>query len=298
MKKLLIITSLCLFAALSLSAAGITPNNPLYGTVLAENIPNYQNFGVPFTKLASEIFWKAFLGIIIAFPIIFALHYFVIGAKTFSHEGKKIYVFSVCMRTFHWIAALAFVILVPTGLVMVFGNFFGGGAFVRSCKNLHAIATVIFALSVIPIIVMMIKDMFPAKDDIKWAMMMGGYLSKKKREIPAGKFNAGQKVWFWIAIPGGFVMILTGAFMFFLNYDLTFFSKLFSTTQIELLRVSAMVHNIFGMLIVVMFFVHVYMSVFAIKGSLHSMIDGHKSEEEVALMHSSWYKKLKKRGEV
>jgi formate dehydrogenase subunit gamma len=248
--------------------------------------------------LQSKFFWIGFLAIITVLPLGFALHYKLIGAKTFSHNGGKIYAFNLFARVIHWVAAFSFVALVPTGLIMVFGEFFGGGGFVRICKNLHGVATILFAISVAPIIFIWIKDMLPSKDDIKWFAIMGGYLSKKKREIPAGKFNAGQKCWFWIAIPGGFIMILSGAFMFFLNKDLSFASNLFGITQIELLRISAIVHNIFGMVIAAMFLVHIYMSVFAIKGSLNSMISGYKEEEEVAILHSSWYKKLKAKDKI
>jgi len=42
---------------------------------------------------------------------------------------------------------------------------------------------------------------------VKWMMIVGGYLSKEKKPIPAGKFNAGQKMWYWIATLGGMVMV-------------------------------------------------------------------------------------------
>jgi len=44
--------------------------------------------------------------------------------------------------------------------------------------------------------------------------------------------------------------------------------------------------------------VHVYMAAIAIQGAIHSMITGYKEEEEVAILHSSWYKQLKEEGKV
>ncbi|MDD3342928.1 MAG: formate dehydrogenase subunit gamma, partial [Sulfurospirillaceae bacterium] len=41
-----------------------------------------------------------------------------------------------------------------------------------------------------------------------------------------------------------------------------------------------------------------YMAVFAIKGAVHSIINGYMEEEEVKILHSSWYRKLKKQGKV
>jgi len=46
------------------------------------------------------------------------------------------------------------------------------------------------------------------------------------------------------------------------------------------------------------FITHVYMSMFAIKGAIHSIINGHMEEEEVKILHSSYYKKLQKEGKV
>ncbi|MDD4507138.1 MAG: formate dehydrogenase subunit gamma, partial [Sulfurospirillaceae bacterium] len=53
-----------------------------------------------------------------------------------------------------------------------------------------------------------------------------------------------------------------------------------------------------GFLVVALFITHVYMSMFAIKGAVHSILDGHMEEEEVRILHSSWYKKLKDQGKV
>ncbi|MGB6328822.1 MAG: formate dehydrogenase subunit gamma, partial [Halarcobacter sp.] len=53
------------------------------------------------------------------------------------------------------------------------------------------------------------------------------------------------------------------------------------------------VHNGLGLAVTALFFTHVYMSVFAIKGAIHSIITGYKEEEEVEILHSSYYKRLK-----
>lgn len=36
---------------------------------------------------------------------------------------------------------------------------------------------------------------------------------------------------------------------------------------------------------VAVFFVHLYMSLFAIKGSIHSMLSGYKPESELKILH-------------
>ncbi|EOJ1159732.1 cytochrome b/b6 domain-containing protein, partial [Campylobacter coli] len=123
------------------------------------NIPNYDTFGKLWTTLQGEYIATIALIAVIAVLSAFALHYMVIGPKQFSHDGKKIYAFTLFERLFHFIAAISWVILVPTGFVMMFGEVFGGGVFVRVCKNLHAFATILFIISIIPMFLCWIKRM-------------------------------------------------------------------------------------------------------------------------------------------
>jgi len=52
------------------------------------------------------------------------------------------------------------------------------------------------------------------------------------------------------------------------------------------------------MALLAMFIVHIYMSVFSIKGSLKSMVYGYKDAEEVKVLHSAHYEKLKNEGYI
>ena len=290
-------------AGLFLASAAFAAESQIWGDMSIANILGYGQVGTLklgsiFTMLQHEYFQKFFLGVLVIVPAIFILHYLTIGPKVFAHDRKKIYVFNLFSRAVHQIAALSFLFVVPTGFIIVFGAFFGGGNFVRISREIHDYASIPFAIVVIPMFIMWAKDMFIHWDDIKWLMIVGGYLSKKKNPVPAGKFNAGQKSWYWLATLGGMVMVLTGAAMYFLDFDIAMLRSLTGMSQIDILRASAILHNVVGFLITILFFVHIYMSVFAIKGALHSMVTGYKEEEEVEVMHSSWYKKLKKEGKV
>ena len=269
-------------------------------------IPNILGYGKEggsglgplFTMLQRDYFTWIFLGILLGVPGAFFIHYMIIGPKVFPHDGKKYYAFSLYNRIIHQIAAVSFIVIVPTGFVIVFGDFFGGGTFVRLCKDLHGIFTIPFTIVVIPMALMWIKEAFFNMDDVKWMMIVGGYLSKEKKPIPAGKFNAGQKMWYWIAILGGLTMIVTGVMMFFMDFDVAMIRNLTGLSQIDLLRVVAILHNVVGFAVVALFITHVYMSMFAIKGAVHSIIDGYVGEEEIKILHSSWYKKLKSEGKI
>lgn len=291
-----------LLLSLSALAFGANADSAIWGKDLVPNILAYDqkgslHLGAIFTLLQSTYFKPLFLGVLIGVPAAFLIHYLVIGPMVFSHDRKKIYVFTLFNRIIHAIAAIAFVLLVPTGLVMMFGSTFGGGDFVRVCKEIHAISTLLFLISVFPMFFMWARWMFLHWDDIKWLMIVGGYLNKDKKPVPAGKFNAGQKTWFWLATLGGVVMIGTGAVMYFQDFKLEILVE-YGISQIDFLRGSAIVHNTLGLAVVALFFVHLYMSIFAIKGAIHSIITGYKEEEEVEILHSSFYKKLKKQNKI
>jgi len=290
-------------ASLFLASAAFAADSQIWDAMRVQNILGYGQaeslkLGPLFTMLQANYFAQIFLAVLVGVPAVFLLHYLVIGAKVFSHDGKKIYAFSIFNRIVHQVAAISFIVLIPTGFIMTFGTYFGGGDFVRMMKDLHGLSTVSFAIVVIPMFLMWIKDMLPSFDDIKWMMILGGYLSKVKKPIPAGKFNAGQKMWYWLATLGGMVMILTGAAMYFLDFNIAMVTSMTGLSQIDLLRVAAILHAFVGMAVVALFFTHIYMSVFAIKGAINSIITGYKEEEEVEILHSSWYKKLKKQGKI
>ena len=296
MKKFLFLTA-CFGLANATNYAEVVQrsNNNIWGNARYENMGTAYENGLAQTFVyfqSNDYFaWLAAFAIM-AVVFAFLMHYLIVGPKHFSHAHGKILAFNKFERLFHLVAAVSWVILVPTGLIMMFGDTFGGGFFVRLCKNLHGLATITFAISVVPMLLCWFWRMLPRFYDIKWMMIVGGYLSKKKRAIPAGKFNAGQKAWFWVATLGGIVMIITGASMFFLDFTAVNASSIFGISQIEFLRASVIVHNVLGAICAVFLLVHIYMAVFAIKGAIHSMISGFKEEEEVYVLHHYWYREL------
>lgn len=262
---------------------------------LIKAIPNWHKYGELFVYLQTHWVKLLFLIVLIAVPSVFLIHYLIIGPKIFSHKGRRFLIFPSWQRIIHWIAAASWLLLVPTGFIVIYGAFFGGGPFVRIARYLHVIGAVLFAIVVLPMTIMWLKDMLPRLWDIKWMMILGGYLVKRKQEIPAHKFNAGQKMWYWFAMFGGIVMIITGIMMYFQNFDL---SKLhLGLLQIDLLRLAIITHLTLALILVALFFTHLYMSLFAIKGSLDSMISGCKSEDELKYLHSIFYKEIIKKGE-
>ncbi|MGB3224698.1 MAG: formate dehydrogenase subunit gamma [Desulforhopalus sp.] len=237
---------------------------------------NWQEYGQLFTTLQGQWFWKAFLVVITAVPGVFLLHYLIIGPKHFDHAGEQILFFPLPVRVVHFIVALSFSLLVLTGLMIVFGGYLGGGTPIRLARYVHLVSAMVVVLPVMVMFVMWLKNMLPQFHDIAWIFIFGGYLSKKKKPVPAGKFNAGQKMYFWFATSGGGVMAYTGYIIWEME------------AHIDTVRLYAIIHNVLGMGLVAFYLTHLYMSVFAIAGSLESIRTGYKSKDEVDILHSRY----------
>lgn len=247
--------------------------------------PNSLGLGELFTLLQGHYFALIFLLIVIFVPMAFFGHYKIIGQRHYKH-GSFLLVFTKYNIIVHWCAAVPFVLLCLTGLMMVFGDKLGGGALIRFARDLHGFATVFFAIFGTLMFFMWVKDCLFRIYDIKWMMILGGYLDKVNREIPAHKFNAGQKMWFWVATVGGAVMVISGGIMFFQH------------AHIDTLRLMALVHNITGFMVIALLITHIYMAVFAIEGALEAIINGKMGEEEVSMLHSLYYKDLQAEGKL
>lgn len=260
----------------ALAGLSATSSADYYHNLIGVVTGNWQEYGQLFTFLQGEWFWKIFLGIITAVPAVFFLHYMIIGAKHFDHDGPQVYFFSLFTRIVHFVAAISFTLLVITGLMVIFGSFLGGGTPIRFARYTHLVSAIVFVLPCLLMFIIWFKDMLPQLHDIHWMFILGGYLSKKKKPVPASKFNAGQKMYFWFAIFGSGVMAYTGYVIWGMAAD------------IETVRLFAILHNVLGMGIVAFYLTHVYMSVFAIAGSLESMKTGYKPKEEVDILHSRY----------
>ncbi len=239
--------------------------------------------GLPFVAFISSV--NAYYFYLTAGLLaIFLLHYLLFGPRKFISHGEKIPYYGAFTRFTHWLAAISMTLLVVSGFSVLFAKFLGGGALVLGLRSIHVGAAFVFVVSAVLLFLCLVKDMLPATYDLKWLLMLGGYLSRTPRPVPAGKFNAGQKLWFWIGTAGGIVMFYTG-------YKIYQFAAPVSDLR-EFLRI----HLYLGLAVVGLFLIHLYMSVVAIKGALRSMVTGYKDAEEVALMHPKYYEKVHSQG--
>lgn len=127
---------------------------------------------------------------------------------------------TVFERVVHWVLAGSCLFLFLTGFGLMFhslsfmANFFPGGHYIM--KLLHNIVGIIFGIAFLFALIAWGKDtLYFDEDDKKWFRVMGGYLWEVEKVPEAGKFNAGQKMFFMVLFLFWFIMMGTGVFMWF-----------------------------------------------------------------------------------
>lgn len=206
--------------------------------------------------------------------------------------GRYIRRFSITERIAHWSIALSFVVLAITGLVLTFGKYvlipvLGYTLFswlATITKYLHNFVGPIFAV-VLPIfIAIYVRNNLPTAADVKWLRELGGLRSPEGKFAPSDKFNAGEKVYFWLLVcVVSVVLAVTGLIMDFPNFE----------QSRSLLRLNNTIHVIAAMLGVAMVSFHIYLGTIGNKGAYAAMRYGYV-DEAWAMEHSDvWYEEVK-----
>jgi formate dehydrogenase gamma subunit len=115
--------------------------------------------------------------------------------------------------------------------------------------------------------------------DWEWAKALGGYLGRK-RDAPAGWFNAEQKAFVWMAAVLTIVLVLTGLGRMHPLLD--------ATGQ----RVLIEAHRYAALLLTLAVVVHVYLSFLATPGGLLAAVCGKVSAEWARRYHPVWWERM------
>jgi formate dehydrogenase subunit gamma len=191
-------------------------------------------------------------------------------------------------RLTHWVAAISYIYLLLTGLafwspwlawIVVI---LGGG---QVSSRLHPWIGLIFVCAVLAMYSMWSKDMGTTDADRQWWKSVGNYIQNEDDKMPpAGKYNPGQKSLFWSFFWAGLVLLVTGVILWFTDYI---------PWNLRWLRyVAVILHPIAALVTIANFMIHIYMSVFAERGALDSMVHGDVSEHFVERYHPGWYKEI------
>ena len=121
-------------------------------------------------------------------------------------SGSMVERFNSLERIAHWTMGISFCVLGVTGLIILFGKYIlipvlGYTVFswlAIFSKNAHNFVAPLFIVSLLVFIVIYVKDNLPQKGDLAW--LSRGWRMFAGEHMPSGRFNAGEKVWFWIGV--------------------------------------------------------------------------------------------------
>jgi len=208
-----------------------------------------------------------------------------VSRSSAAHNDEMIPRYSFAERANHWIGALTYTYLLMTGLAFWSPYLYwlaavvGGGPVARSW---HPWVGLIFAASVFWTFKEWRRDMQMDESDRAWAKAIPYYIENEDDKLPpVGRFNYGQKLFFWGIFYGVILLLLSGIALWYteaLPWSLRF------------VRYAAILINASVALITIgLFLIHVYMSAILEEGSLTSMIHGKVTSAWAWTFHRSWY---------
>src|ERR1700730_13071193 len=107
--------------------------------------------------------------------------------------------------------------------------------------------------------------------DKAWWTSMQHYVRNEDDEMPpAGRYNMGQKLLFWGFVFCGILLLLSGIVLWIPEY--------LPWNARALRYLAVLIHPSAALLTIGLFMIHIYMSVFAERGALNSMIRGDVSQ--------------------
>jgi formate dehydrogenase subunit gamma len=201
----------------------------------------------------------------------------VVGGEIVRHRLSS--------RVIHWVVALAFFLCLFTGLPIwtpIFGwmaHLFGG---LYVCRWLHPWTGALFAGGTLVMFVHWLGEMRFEPSDKGWlGPKMIQYLKFHGEDEDVGKYNGGQKLFFFAVCLGTLALLASGIVLWFP----TLFAGILS-------KASILLHDavVAAFLIAIVF--HIYLGTAAEPGTFHSMTRGTVDKGWAWLHHRRWYRQV------
>jgi formate dehydrogenase subunit gamma len=236
-----------------------------------------------------------FLGgsLVVLIAVVILAFYFIFGSVKLHGQptGRLIRRFSSLDQIVHWTVAISFCVLGLSGLLMLFGKhlllpIIGPTLFAWLTslgKNLHNFIAPVFIVSVIAMIVLFARHNLPRLYDIQF-LLKAWQVMAKGEHVPSGKFNGGEKLWFWGGVVGlSAIVIYSGLILLFPNFD-----------QTRAMMQDAWIwHASAAILYISISFGHMYLGTLGLEGAYGAMRTGYVDETWAKEHHLYWYEDMK-----
>jgi len=202
--------------------------------------------------------------------------------------NKRILRYTYAERLMHWLTALIYVYLLLTGLAFWSPRLYwiavilGGGP---TSRYWHPIAGVLFSLALVWMLREWLPDMRKGPADDGWNKTLGNYVRNEDDKVaPAGRFNPGQKQFFWVMFWAGLALLVSGVLLWFTDYI---------PWNLHWLRyVAVLLHAVAGLFTIGAFIIHVYMGTAVVREGFSSVIRGEVSEDWARTHHPLWLEEI------
>jgi formate dehydrogenase subunit gamma len=198
-----------------------------------------------------------------------------------NHAHSEVHRFSLAERLVHWLVGLTFVLLLLTGLAFSYPPLFwltvllGGGP---TARVLHPWIGVLFTGGVVAMFWIWMRDMFISRSDVVWLKAVRHYARHDKENVPpAGKYNGGQKIFFWVQSMLGVVFLLSGLVLWFPDSS--------GSTTLATMR---FLHYAGALGAGLLLIPHIYLGTVAFPGTLRGMLHGKVSHGWARTHHPDW----------
>jgi formate dehydrogenase subunit gamma len=204
--------------------------------------------------------------------------------------GRLVHRFNIVERAVHWSTAASFCLLGLTGLIMFFGKhlllpLLGYTVFswlATAAKTFHNFIAPLFIVSVLAMVVLFIKDNFPRRYDLKWFARAWAFMARGEH-VPTGRFNAGEKGWFWFGVVGLSIAVSwSGLVLLFPNFEQTR----------AVMQDAWVVHAIAALVYIAISLGHIYLGTIGVEGAYGNMRTGYTDETWAKEHHEYWYNEV------
>lgn len=212
-------------------------------------------------------------------------------------QERSIVRYSKSSRVFHWLHALAFVLLALTGLVRFLDH--NPSEALAHIGVLHRAAAVLFVA--LPLlyyffwpkrVTEFVKNIFKcSKSDWQWLKSAPSYYfgGSEVKMPPQGQINPGQRSWEVTIALTGIVFVITGILLWFFKFLI----------PIDIYQWALFIHAIAFIVVFIFFLLHIYLGVLhpRFKESFRSMIDGRISSQYAKQHYLKWFRAVNSKTE-
>ncbi|HIC89191.1 MAG TPA: formate dehydrogenase subunit gamma, partial [Anaerolineae bacterium] len=194
------------------------------------------------------------------------------------------------LQRFNWVERFVHLVVLFTFLFLAFTGLafaFNGGRWLKlffnsavTPRTWHGYLGLIFGAGVIIMLLMWWRDSVLTASDKKWLRKLGGYLGTHE-PVPAGRFNAGQKVYFWTVVVGGITLLITGLILMFKE-----------SLPTDLVFLAVVIHDLAAFTSVAGVLSHVYLGTGANPGTLEAIFTGRVTKLWARRHHPEWFEEI------